>query len=173
MVSRFGAVAKPSRGALFKYYKGTWCRHSSGLCFLCWSHFSPCQKKLSRLFQGPALSLLWGNKTAELWENKLTYVCTVIIFHGLGIKNSPSSWIMCVKHLFLSAQLWHTGGELMLFEDVRCLLGQGAGRQWSADTELKNAGFHFRCCVIARRRHGICALCRELCSWVSPWTLLF
>lgn len=56
----------------------------------------------------------------------------------------------------------------MLFEDVSCLLCQEGGQQWSADTELKNAGFQCRCCVIARRRQGIFACWLELHSLVSP-----
>lgn len=49
----------------------------------------------------------------------------------------------------------------MLFEDANYLMYQG-GHQWSADTELKNAGFPYRCCIIARRRQGICAFWLEL-----------
>lgn len=56
----------------------------------------------------------------------------------------------------------------MLFEDVRYLLCPEGGPQWSADTELKHAGFQFRWCIIARRRTGICAFWLELCSLVSP-----
>lgn len=54
----------------------------------------------------------------------------------------------------------------MLFEDVNCLLCQG-GHQWSAYIELKHAGFQYRCCIIARRRQGICAFWLELRSLVS------
>lgn len=54
----------------------------------------------------------------------------------------------------------------MFFEDANYLLYQG-GHQWSADIALKNAGFQYRCCIIARRRQGICAFWLELCSLVS------
>lgn len=143
MVSPFSAVAKPGRGALFKYYKGV--QTFRVIVFSLFITFFPCRKEprwnLSATCSFPSCRKQNCWNPREQTQLNMCRWARWFYSTDSGFHRALPPVYCALSHLFFSIKLWHRRDELMLLEDVSCLLCQGGGQQWSAAAEPTYAGF--------------------------------